>query len=164
MPTTLHEKHSYPQPAEQLFSIYVNEENILKRYAGVGARHVDIKNCSREGDSYTVHTTREIKADVPKILSKFAGEWNHVEQVETWVELGEGRYECRFTVKLARLPVDIQGRMLIQPDGAGSVNQVELDIHCTLPLIGKKAEQFIAADSEKSMQAEYTWIKAFLDA
>lgn len=164
MATVLNEKHCYPQSSDALFKIYVEESWIPQRYEGIGARNVEVRKCEQNGDTYTVHTHREIRADVPGALAKFAKEWNTVEQEETWVDKGNGVYDCHFNVKLVGLPVDMKGHMVVQPDGDGSANVIQLDVSCSIPFIGKAAEKFVAGDTDKSMQQEHAWIKEFLNA
>lgn len=164
MATTLNEKHDYPQPSDALFKIYIEESWIPQRYEGIGARNIQILKCEKNGDQYTVHTIREVRADVPRTLAKFAGEWNTVEQHETWVDKGNGVYDCVFTVNIQGLPIDMQGHMVVQPNGEGSANVIELNVSCGIPLVGKVAEKFVAGDSQKSMDQEHSWIKGFLDA
>ena len=163
MATVLNAKHCYTQSPEDLFKIYITENWISQRYEGIAARNVQVTQCEQSGDVYTVHSSREVEADIPKALAKFAGEWNTVEQKETWTALGDGIYDCQFTVKIAGLPVEMDGHMVVQPDGDGSANVIELTVNCGIPFIGKAAEKFVAGDSDKSMQAEYVWIKDFLN-
>ncbi|EDY87662.1 conserved hypothetical protein [gamma proteobacterium HTCC5015] len=162
MTQVIQEKHRYPQDSEALFKIYVTEDWIPQRYEGIGARNVQVLKCEQNGDTYTVNTKREVKADVPKALAKFAKEWNSVEQRETWTVKGDGIYDCEFSVRISGLPVEMQGHMVVQPDGDGSLNDIELKVVCAIPIVGKKAEEFVAGDSQKSMDGEHEWIKAFL--
>lgn len=164
MAIVINEKHCYTQSPEKLFGMYCTEELIIQRYSGIGARNVVVKKCEQSGDVYTVHCSREVEADIPKALSKFAGEWNTVEQRETWTAKGDNIYDCEFSVKVSGLPVEMIGHMVVQPDGDGSANVIKLTVSCGIPFIGKIAEQFIAGDSEKSMQAEHIWIKEFLNS
>lgn len=163
MATTLNNKHCYSQSSAELFKIYVTEDWIIQRYEGIAARNVKVTQCVQSGDTYTVHTSREVEADIPKALSKFAGEWNTIEQKETWTDSGDGSYDCKFTVKISGLPVEMIGHMVVQADGDGSANVIELAVSCGIPFIGKIAEKFVSGDSDKSMQAEHAWIKDFLN-
>ncbi|MGM0564984.1 MAG: DUF2505 domain-containing protein [Pseudomonadota bacterium] len=162
MTQVLHEVHKYPQDAEALIQVYIDKDAIVQRYEGVDARDVKVRECSEKNGEYTVRTEREVRADVPGALAKFAKEWNHVEQKETWVSKGDGVYDCHFSVHITGLPVDIKGHMVVQPDGDGSLNDIELTISCAIPLIGRKAEEFVSGDSKKSMDKEHEWIKGYL--
>jgi hypothetical protein len=162
MATVLNEKHCYTQSSEDLFKIYITENLISQRYEGVTARNVQINQCEQSGDVYTVDSTREVEADIPKVLAKFAGKWNTIEQKETWTAKGDGIFNCNFTVKVVGVPVEMAGHMVVQPSGDGSANVIELTVNCGIPFIGKAAEKFVAGDSDKSMQKEHIWIKEFL--
>jgi hypothetical protein len=162
MAITINEKHCYSQSADDLFKIYYTEAWIPQRYEGIGMRNINVKKCVNNGDTWEVECVREVKAEVPGALAKFAKEWNVVTQHETWVKKGDS-YDCNFTVAINGLPVEIVGHMVVQPDGDGSANVIELNISCPIPFVGKAAEKFVAGDSQKSMDQEHAWIKNFLN-
>lgn len=164
MAITLNEVHKHTHSAEALFKVYTTEDLIPQRYEGVGARNIEVKECSNNGSTGTVQTIREIRADVPKALSKFGAEWNPAEQKETWAINEDGSYRCEFTINIKGVPVDVKGNMHIQPNGDGCTNNIELKVSCGIPLIGKIAEKFVSGDSKKSIDAEYAWIKDFLNS
>ena len=49
------------------------------------------------------------------------------------------------------------------PDGDGCVNDIEMEVKCGIPLLGKKLAEFIAQDIEKILAAEYEFIKEQVD-
>jgi hypothetical protein len=163
MAIVLNEKHFYSQSSADLYKIYITEGWIYQRYQDISARNVNVISCEEIAGVHTVHSKREVEADIPKALAKLAGQWNSVEHKETWTAKGEGVYDCQFSSVIIGLPIKIEGNMFVQPHGDGSVNIIQLKVSCALPFIGKIAEKFVAGDSGKSMQAEHGWIKDFLN-
>jgi hypothetical protein len=47
--------------------------------------------------------------------------------------------------------------------GKGCVNEVEITIRASVPLIGSKLAQFVARDTEATLAAEYAFIQDYLD-
>ena len=52
--------------------------------------------------------------------------------------------------------------MELRSEGAGCVNDVQLEIKCGIPLIGGKLADFVGGDAGKATQAEYEFIRAHL--
>lgn len=162
MTQRINDKHTYPQGVEDLFKIYTTTEWIPKRYEGIGMRNVSVQKCEQQGETWNVWTSREVKAQLPRALSKFAQDWNTLTQKETWTRKGES-YECDISVDISGLPVGVLGHMVVQTHQGGSANIIELNVRCDIPLLGRKVEKFVAGDTAKSIKQEYAWIQDFLN-
>ena len=113
-------------------------------------------------DGPSISIEREMPANAPSVIKTIIGEWNMLTQKENWGgEPGE-EYWNEFDINAHGTPVTIEGSMLLRADGDGCVNEVELDIRCPIPLLGRKVEQFIAEDADESLAGEYEFVKARL--
>lgn len=147
--------HEYNVSAETLYKSFKNAELIQQKYEHIGARNVSVTECT----DTSVKTSREVTADVPKVLAKFAKEWNELKQFETWSKTSNG-YAADLTIKLAGVPVDITGTLTIESTGDNQCNNtVEIHVKCGIPLIGGKAEAFVLEDTKKQIQEEYVFLK-----
>jgi hypothetical protein len=54
--------------------------------------------------------------------------------------------------------------MQLSANGKGCVNEVEITIRASVPLIGGKLEQFAARDAEATLAAEYDFIQGYLES
>ena len=132
------------------------------KYAGVGARNVEILECAGSEGHYRIKTRREVPADVPALLKKFLNPWNTLVQSEQWEGKAGGPYHCKVNVEISGVPVSIETEMELRTQGDGCVNDVRLEVKCGIPLVGGKLANFVGGDAEKAVQAEYEFIRNHL--
>ena len=162
MTANIREIHSYSHSAEALFKVYTTADWIPKRYEAIGMRNIKVTSFTQTGDIWEVSTTRQVRAQAPRAIKKFAKDWNTINQTEKWTKNGEV-YECDLRVDIQGVPVNMDGSMRIVSNETGITNTIELFVSCTIPLLGKKVENFVAGDTKTSIDQEYDWIKSFLD-
>ena len=161
MATAISQNHIHTCNLEQLFKVYVREDWIVQRYEGIGMRNISIERCEKDGEAWHIWSRREVQANIPRALRKFAGEWNLLVQKETWTKNGEF-YTADIHVDIESLPVNLGGQLTLKETPTGSINEVRMDVSCTAPLIGRIAEKFVSHDTGVSIDKEYHWIKEFL--
>lgn len=150
--------HKYAVSAAKLYQSFTDEQQIKTKYEQIGARNVAVTTAS----ATNVETSREVAADVPKILAKFAGEWNTIQQTENWQQQN-GSYIADLDIDLIGIPVDIKGSLHIEPTGEDScTNTVSMKVKCSIPIIGGKAESFVLGDTKKQIENEYQYLKSNL--
>lgn len=154
--------HHYTKGVESVFKFFSEPAAVAAKYAGVGARNVEVLEASESGGVHTVKVRREVPADVPGLLQKFLGAWNKVMQTEQWRTAAGGARTCDLKVDIVGVPVGVTGTMHLRPEGGGCVNDVRLNVTCGIPLVGKKLAEFVAGDIKKAMDAEYAYISAQL--
>jgi hypothetical protein len=154
--------HQYAQDVETVFGLFHDPAFMKAKYAGIGARNIEVLECVGSEGRYTIKVKREVPADVPSLLKKFLNPWNTLVQSETWEGKAGGPYRCKLAIDIAGVPVSIGGVMELRADGAGCVNDVQLEIKCGIPLIGGKLADFVGGDAGKATQAEYEFIRAHL--
>jgi hypothetical protein len=154
--------HQYNHDVDTVFRVFHDPAFITAKYQGIGARNVELQECSGEGDTRTIRVRREIPADVPSLLKKFLGAWNKVEQTEEWQGQGNGVRSCEMDINVVGVPVKVSGTMTLSPDGSGCVNDVRITVTSSIPLVGKFLAEFVGNDTKKSMDAEYSFITDYL--
>ena len=154
--------HQYSRDVDTVFGLFHDPAFMKTKYEGIGARNVQVPECSGSDGRYTVKIKREVPADVPALLKKFLNPWNSIVQSEKWEGKAGGPYRCQFGIDIAGVPVNIKGIMEIRTQGEGCVNDVQLEVKCGIPLVGGKLADFVGSDAEKSTQAEYEFIRAYL--
>lgn len=154
--------HQYAKDVDTVFGLFHDPDFMKVKYEGIGARNVEVLECAGSGGRYTVKVKREIPADVPVLLKKFLNPWNTIVQSEKWEGKAGGPYRCQFGIDISGVPVNIKGVMEIRTQGDGCVNDVQLEVKCGIPLVGGKLADFVGSDAEKSTQAEYEFISAYL--
>lgn len=154
----LEQTHAYDADIEQVLGAFLSEGHILAKNDKVGARNIEIKELSRTDQTAKLVFSREVKSSlaVPGILASFHREWNRIRQEEHWFRKDDGEWHCEYRVHLEGVPVRIKGNMRLQGNGDTCINHVTLDVHCDLPLVGKKVAGFILEDSRSKMEHEHS--------
>lgn len=154
--------HRYTCDMDELFSHFCKPDFYKKKFKACGARNIKVLESAQDGDAFSITTEREVRADVPGVLKSFLGEWNTLTQTESWEGEAGDEYYSELEISSAGAPVTIEGGMVLTPDGDGCINEIDIEIRCSIPLVGKKLEQFVAADTEKTLAAEYEYIRKLI--
>ena len=154
--------HQYNQDVDTVFSRFHDPDFMKDKYAGIGARQIEVLECAGGDGRYTVKVRREVPADVPGILKKFLNPWNTLVQTEHWEGQAGGPWRCKISIEIAGVPVSLGGEMELRSQEGGCVNDVRLEVKCGIPLIGGKLADFVGGDAEKAIQAEYAFIRGRL--
>ncbi|MEM7282438.1 MAG: DUF2505 domain-containing protein [Pseudomonadota bacterium] len=154
--------HKYSQDTNKLYEVFTDANFYQEKFSGVGAKNVQILDASDADEKFSITTQRDVPADVPGLLKKFLGEWNTIKQTEVWQSYGDNEFGSEISIEAAGVPVKIGGSMLLRPEGDGCVNDIELEIECSVPFVGKSLAEFVAADSKKSLEQEYQFIVSYL--
>jgi hypothetical protein len=152
-------KHRYNCSIDELYEHFTNKKYYLAKFKACGARNVKIEEAAQTDEGFVVVSQREVPADVPGVLKSFLGEWNTITQTENWDGDPGDEYYNDFEIAAEGVPVEMTGTMNLMPDGDGCINDIEIEISCAIPLVGKKLAQFVASDTEKTLAAEYEFTR-----
>ena len=150
--------HRYLHNTDALYSMFTDSKEIKAKQKALGARKIRVLECETDSDGAIVRFVRELPVEVPGILSRFLQPWNSVEQSERWHSLNGEVFKSDLTIDIANVPVTVGGTLKLKPVDDGCVNQVRLVIDCSLPFVGTKLAEFIAADCKRLIAAEYKYI------
>jgi hypothetical protein len=155
-------RHGYAYPLERVYAAFTSADFYRDKFAAVGARNVNIVDEQRSQDGYRIVVEREVPLEVPAVLRSFLGDWNSIRQQETWDDLGD-EYANEIQITAVGVPVDLRGSMILRADGDSScVNDVEMEISCSVPLVGGKLTEFVARNTEKGLADEFAAITDWL--
>ena len=158
IPMKISANHRYSHSTDVLYSMFTDSKEIKAKQKALGARKIRVLDCENESDGAIVRFVRELPAKVPGILSRFLQPWNSVEQSERWRSLNGEIFKSNLTIDIANVPVTVGGTLKLKPVDDGCVNQVRLVIDCSLPFVGNTLAEFVAADCERLVTAEYKYI------
>lgn len=151
--------HRYSCSIDELFELFTSKQYYLDKFSACGARNVSIEEAADTDEGFVLESVREVPADVPGVLKSFLGDWNTIRQSEVWDGEAGDEYYNDFEITAEGVPVEMLGTMNLTPDGDGCVNDIEIEIKCAIPLVGKKLAQFVASDTEKTLAAEYEYTR-----
>lgn len=95
---------------------------------------------------------------VPSFARKIAGDSTRAVQTEEWTS----HTEATLTVRTPGKPTEIDGRLSLAADGAGTVETFEGEVRAKVPLIGGRLESVMAdlfkAGMDKEHSAGVAWL------
>ncbi len=154
-------EHKYSGDVDSLFALFQDEDFIVERYLQTGSLNAAVLEISAE-DGLLIRVARQVKVDVPALLSKFMTPTTQVLQTEHWHGETGGPYRNEMQVEIKGTPVKINVRMELAAKGKGCVNRVEIESKCGIPLLGGKLADFVGRDAERTANLEYDFIRAYL--
>ena len=152
-------RYDFEQNVETLYEPFTLASEIERKYRSMGARNIEILEIKSEGELLRVKTRREIPAEVPRLLQRFLGEWNTVVQSEEWQAQGDA-HEASISVEIEGVPVKIHGKVSLQPREGGSLAEMDFQVKCGIPLVGKKLAEFVAGITSELLAKEAEFLKA----
>ncbi|MDP4014410.1 MAG: DUF2505 domain-containing protein [Candidatus Nanopelagicales bacterium] len=162
MSTQLSKIDRYPASPDKLIAMMRSRDYFEAKYAHLEDIKFEVTKFEPSGDGVAVEVDREVAADMPDFAKKILGETNHLVQHETWSKDGAG-YSCELIIDSPGKPITMKGSMSIVAAGEGESDwALDLDIHSSLPLVGRKIEK-IAHDqtrsaSDKEMEFNLGWL------
>lgn len=151
-------KYEFPQEVDNIYKYYTSAALIKAKMEALGARNVDIR-IEKEGDTVRVEITREVPAEVPGPLKKFAQPWNKVVQRETWTGTSGGPYRAKMEIEIHNVPVRVNGEMKLVATEEGSASASITEIKSGIPFFGKLLADFMAEASENAIDEEMNYIR-----
>ncbi|GAC1323941.1 MAG: hypothetical protein NVSMB13_04600 [Mycobacteriales bacterium] len=97
---------------------------------------------------------RDIPADVPSLFRRFVPADGRARQRERWTPDGDGGFLVTWSLGFDGAPGSVSGRGRLIPAAEGSELRLEGEAQVGVPVIGGKAEAFLAPLVERIMQQE----------
>ena len=88
--------------------------------------------------------SRELPGGVPGFLEKFLPKDGRVVQTDEWAAADGGSRQGTWRVEIPGAPAKLGGTMRLEETASGSRYTIEGDVTVRVPLIGGRAERFIA--------------------
>lgn len=149
-------KFKFDQDPETVMNFVRDPDVIKRRGAALGERNIEVVV-----DGGRVTTTRTVEAEVPSFAKKFLKPTNDVVEIKDW---DMGAHTARLDVDVKGAPTRVTGTIRIRPDGAGSSYEIDYEVSCSIPLVGKKIAQYADGLTAEGMREEYEWNKRELDS
>lgn len=147
---------SYDATPEEVFAIITDATFREQACEKTKALSYDVSVTESGGDT-VVRVQREMASDdVPDIARKFVGQTLTVVQTETWHPAGaDGARTAEVKGEITGTPVTLKGNARIVPQGAQTVQAIDLEVKVSVPLIGRKIEPFVVEAIRKGLATEH---------
>ncbi len=150
----------FSQNVDSIYSCYINEDFVKSKLEFFGGRKIEV-NIQKLDERIIIESSREVQADPPGALKKFATPWTKMIQKEIWQGRVGGPYSGNMSIEIDGIPATIFGHMTLTSSIDGTVANNTTDIKCNVPIFGKAIKKFIAQQSEKAIAEEFEYMKNF---
>lgn len=105
-----------------------------------------VKRFERGADgSVVLQISRDLPDGVPGFLERFLPADGKAGQTDSWSpDSGDGTRRGTWRADIPGAPAEVSGTMRLEPSGSGCAYVVEGTVKVRIPLVGGKAESFIA--------------------
>lgn len=160
----LSRSHTYDAMVDSVIDVLSDADAVTARYAGMGHRDIEIRECERTDDSARIVTSRVVDVELPGFARKVLSPTNTMVQTDEWHRDGDG-WTGEFHVDVAGAPVEMSGTMSLTPDGSGTVHTVTTSMKVKVPLVGGKIADWAGKnDIPRTLQAEFDANESWLAA
>lgn len=150
--------HHFSQDADDVFAIMTNADMLAQRCKDLGEKNVQ---CSVEenGRKTAVNLSRTVKRDLPKVLAAMFSAENTIKMKEQWETIGS-TYMGSYTAEVVGQPVALSAKFKLKPSADGGCDY-SIDYQCkaSIPLVGKKIEEFIISQTAGGLEQEISWTR-----
>ncbi len=114
------------------------------------------------GGGVTLVVSRELPAGVPGFLRRFLPADRRVLTTDVWEPADRGGRRGTWTAELPGAPARLGGTMRLEPLAQGTRHTIEGEVTVGVPVVGGRAESFIADKLVRLAEAEAELVRAVL--
>lgn len=154
-----------PGSVEQVFATLTSPEWVAAKAERFGDGALVTRHEPRPDGGVLLAVSRELPGGVPGFLERFLPKDGRVVETLDWVPAaGDGTRRGTWRADIPGAPAKLGGTMCLEPTATGSRYTIEGDVKVSVPLVGGKAEGFIAGMVEKLAAKEHELLATTLRA
>ena len=163
MSKTLHNAYPSPADVETTFAALSGPRWPQEKARVLSDGSLLVSRVEAADGSVVIVTSRSLPASVPGFLKAFLPGDNRAVQTDSWGPAGpDGVRPGTWRVDIPGAPAEVGGAMRLEPAARGSSYVIDGTVKVKLPLIGGKAESFIAEMTSKLTDKEAVVLVAML--
>lgn len=151
-----------PADVETLYGVLTAPDWAATKSARLGDDSKVVRREVAGGGAVTMVVSRRLPAGVPGFLQRFLPSDQRVTTTDVWGPLVDGDRRGTWSADIAGAPAKLGGQMWIAPSDGGSRYTIEGEVTVSVPLIGGKAESFIAEQVVKLAGTEAEVVRQVL--
>ena len=159
--------HRYPIPSSDLISVFLNEDFFHSRYKMANISDYEIVEFGEKGNQLIVSVKRPIAirapANLPRALRKFIDRENTVITTVVWELQGEHSRLGQYSLDFVGVPLTVKGTNAIKADGENSINQIDLTVTSSIPLLGKKVATMAGGKIASGVDKDHLGTLAYIE-
>jgi hypothetical protein len=144
-----------PASVQDVFELRTSDRWVALKAERLNDGSTMVKRTERPDGGVDISVSRQLPSGVPGFLEKFLPKDQRAIQNESWGPPdGAGRCTGTWSVDIPGAPAKLGGTSYVEPSGDGCVQVIEGTVKVGVPIIGGKAESFIAEMTTKLMTRE----------
>jgi hypothetical protein len=147
---------------EALFAVLTGADWADRKAEHLGDGSRTVRREVAPNGGVTLVLSRELPAGVPGFLQRFLPSDRRVTTTDVWGPPQEGTRSGTWTAVLGGAPAKLGGTMRIEPTAAGNRHTIDGEVKVGVPVIGGKAESFIAEQIVRLADAEAELVRKVL--
>jgi len=148
----------YPLPAQQLLAVLTDRHFFEARHVMSGVTDFHFDAFGEQADGFLIRILRDVKITsdkVPAFAKRFLGSNNTLVQEFLWTERNVLPYRARYRFSLGSVPVEVRGDVTITERNGQAQQHLLIQVHSTVPLIGKKLAAMVGERVEDALNSDY---------
>jgi hypothetical protein len=145
----VHSRHDSGSDVETVFRVLSDESWARRKDDALRDGSRVVRREETPDGGVTLVVSRELPAGVPRFLERFLPEDGRVTQTDAWGPADGGARHGTWQVHIPGAPARLGGTMRLEPTAGGSRYTIDGEVAVTVPVIGGRAEGFIAGMVEK---------------
>ena len=163
MSKQVHSAHDMPADVETVFAVLSTERWPQAKDAALKDGSRVVRHEPTPDGGVVLVVSRELPAGVPGFLQRFVPQDGRVTQTDTWGPAGaDGARRGTWQVDTPGAPVAMGGTMAVEPTASGSRYVVDGEVKVKVPVVGGKAEGFVAGMFDKLSAKEADVLRSTL--
>ena len=131
-------------PVEAVYAA-ITGEDWAERRAEHFADDSRLESRTADGDAVTMVVSRGLPDGIPGFLEKFLPAGGRAKQKEAWGPAeADGARRGTWTGEIPGAPAKTGGTMALEPTSTGTRYRIQGEVKVSIPLVGGKAESFVA--------------------
>lgn len=149
---------------ETVYRVLSGPDWAAQRRAALGDDSELVSRVETADGGVTLAISRAVPAGGPGFLHKLLPSNPRVTTTDIWGPSVDGVRRATWSAVLSGTPASLRGTMTIEPTPTGNRYTIDGEVHVGLPLIGGKAESFIADQLVHLAAAEARVVRQVLNA
>ncbi len=149
--------HSFNHDTDSVFALMTDPAVLAERCKALGEKNIQ-SSAEQQGRKTIVHLTRTVKRDLPKVLAAMFSAENTIKMTEQWESIGS-TYMGSYTADVVGQPVALSAKFKLKPTADGCEYSIDYQCKASIPLVGKKVEEFIISQTAGGLEQEIDWLK-----
>ena len=143
----------YNKSSDAVIKMFGDAAYFERKFQLLEALAFEVLDQSTSADTFLIRMklTFPLSVPVPGFAKKVVGDTTTLVEEDRW---NLGAKQGTLSIDVQGAPVKAIGQMRLVDQGGGCVNEINWDVNCSVPLIGKKVEKLIADDIQAKGAAD----------